>query len=371
MEHVTKHFNNANISARRPDLARRLYQRNKERILDALPDVNIADMLGKNSEGTVNRGSKLFYLLPHIAGRLMDNDPDKVLSRLTIKIRRDFVYPLVLVFGKYFLGGTKQIFEKQEPLPKGRPLIFTPNHGFVLDAICSALAAKEHSYVVFGTLSHFFNTGYGVAAYLNGCLLINRKDKTSKQALIDKAVRALNLGTNVMIFPEGAWNKSPNLLLLNYWSGVFRIAKQTNALIVPIVHLPVGNKIYSSRLAPFDPSSYADEDFEEALATLRDIMSTELMELMSKYSVSTRAEIMGDSRTMHEACERIISEQVRTAGRFYDCEIETGNADFRSDDASRPGDVWRPIAELEINAQNAAAVLYARQMVAEDYQHRF
>jgi hypothetical protein len=95
------------------------------------------------------------------------------------------------------------------------------------------------------------------------------------------------------------------------------------------------------------------------------------MELMSKYSVSTRAEIMGDSRTMHEACERIISEQVRTAGRFYDCEIETGNADFRSDDASRPGDVWRPIAELEINAQNAAAVLYARQMVAEDYQHRF
>ncbi len=40
----------------------------------------------------------------------------------------------------------------------------------------------------------------------------------------------------LIVFPEGVWNKSPNALSLELWPGIYRIACETGAKIVPIVH---------------------------------------------------------------------------------------------------------------------------------------
>lgn len=348
-----------------------------EKLLDRLHNavrlfgVPLADLVGRDAEGKVHPSSGWFPVLSAFYGRLLHNDPKKVLSRVSIRFRAGLPHWLIMNLGRFYMHGKVHKIEKQAPLSQGRPLIFTPNHGFVEDALCSIITAKEHAYLVFGTLPHFFNTTYGLAAYMNGSILINRKDKASKQALMEKAVAAMELGTNIIMYPEGTWNKSPNRLMLNYWPGVFRLAKRTNALIVPVVHLVEGKTIHSSRLAPFDPSAYADSDEAEALTKLRDLMSTELMELMHKYAKTTRKELLGSHPTMHRACEHIVRSQVETAGRYYDCEVEAGGADFRCRDTAAPHDVWRSIAELPVNARNVGAVLYAQQIMDEDYQHRF
>lgn len=39
-----------------------------------------------------------------------------------------------------------------------------------------------------------------------------------------------------MAFPEGVWNKTPDMLILNLWLVIYRIACETGAKVVPIVH---------------------------------------------------------------------------------------------------------------------------------------
>lgn len=349
-------------------LLNKLDQLNKNRLLSSLTESNLTVMLGKNAQGLLHRGSALFYFLPHMWGHLMDNDPDKVLSKRSIRIRSGLLHDIVLGLGRIYMGNKKIYVERKEPLPEGRPIIFAPNHSFLEDVMTTMLIADRHAYLMFGTLPHFFNTYHGIVAYLNGSILINRKDKDSRQATIDKAVKALELGTNIILYAEGTWNKTPNKLLLNYWPGIFNIAKKSNALIVPVVHLKVGNAIHSSRLAAFDIAPYGD-NFHEALDTLRDITCTEMFDLMNKYSVGTRSDIIGNHRNMHEACEAIIAEQVRTAGRFYDYEVETGCATRYTE--PEPFDVWRPIADLKPTPANAGNILYARRLLQENYQNRF
>ncbi len=358
----------SNLSKHWTRLLKKLDQVNKNLLSATLTEQDLADMLGRDERGLLHRGGALFYFLPHMWGHLMNNDPDKVLSRRSIRLRSGLIHQAILKVGHHCLGGKKLAIERREPLPTDRPIIFAPNHYFVEDAMSSVLVAEAPAYLMFGTLPHFFNTRHGIAAYLNGSILINRKDKNSRQAIIDKAVKALELGTNIIMYAEGTWNKTPNKLVLNYWSGICRIAQRTNALIVPIVHLPVGKIIHSSRLEPFDIAPFGG-DFQEALETLRGIISTELFELMGKYSVARRADIIGDHRSMHEACEAIIAEQVRTAGRFYDYEIEAGDATLLT--APEPFEVWQPIANIQPTAVTASNVLYAQKLLQEDYQHRF
>ena len=227
-------------------------------------------------------------------------------------------------------------------------------------------------YLVFGSLPQFFNTFNGIALYLNGTILVNRKNRASRQAVIDKAVRALEWGTNLILYPEGVWNKTATKLTLEYWPGIIKIAKKSNALIVPIVHLLTGNEIHSSRLEPFDAMQYNDDKVHEALVDLRTIMNTELWELMEKYSHVTRGEIMGEHETMIEASEDIVKKQAETVGKFYDYSIET-TADYRAKDIFNFADVFLPIVNsipIEKRSNNEI-VATVEAIQREDYQRRF
>ncbi len=350
-------------------------QRNESWIINHVPNIEgITDLLGQDHNGIASDCSILFYLLPRLFGRLLKNDPKDVLSKNSILFRRRYIHNIILRIGPLFLNGKKLIREKMAPLPSGRPLIFAPNHGFIQDPMCSVLMAERHAYLLFGSLPQFFNTFNGVAAHLNGAIFINRKNKASRQASIEKAVHALELGTDIIIYPEGVINKTSNQLTLPYWPGIIRVAKRTNALIIPIVHLLSGEEIHSSRLDAFDATLYNDDDTQQALTDLQTIVNTELWSLMEKYACASRADILGEHETMADACEAIVQRQVGTLGRFYDCSIEC-SADYRDKRCTREADIWRPIAQLELTPQNAAAVMFARERVhildKEDYQRRF
>lgn len=368
----------------------KIYKKNKySRIIKKIPNLTSeSDLLGQDKNGNLNDGSFLFCIMVKLCGRLLSNDPNETLSKRSVKFRKKYIHKLLIKICPLFLNGKKFHLVKTSPIPMDRPIIFAPNHGFTEDTASSILAAEEQAYIMFGSLPQFFNTFNGVGAYLNGSILVNRKEKSSRKASIEKAVQALNLGTNLILFPEGVFNKSPNELLLPFWSGIYRIAERTNALIVPIVHLRVGNNIYSSRLEPFDISKYvseyssSEEACSKALDDLRDLMASELFEMIEKYSVSNRSAILSDSTSMHEASERIVAEQVREAGKYYDYDIET-KAHYKK--YVPISEVWDNIANLNIteNQETLSATsmekeffrfesrAHAKVYVKEDYQRRF
>ena len=181
-----------------------------------------------------------------------------------------------------------------------------------------------------------------------------------------------------MIFPEGVWNKTPNLLLLDLWSGFYRIAKKEDGTfykIVPIIHYISNthkkgkdNPIHTVIDKPIDLNGMEEK---EAIEYIRDRMATWFYKLMETYGKDNREKLVEGFSDSTEAWEQELKERVGTASK-YDEEIEL-SADKRRKD--NPISVYEPIANLEITKDNCAEVMAARKLVKtlkrNDFQHRF
>ena len=356
-------------------LLQRIEQWNYDRIIRHVPNITgIVDLLGEKKSGQANRSTILLYILPHLYGRLLENDPDRVLSQRSINFRQKYLCNTLRKNAQVLLRNKTLIIEKNLMPSDGKPVIFASNHSFFEDSVTISLATNRNSYYMYGSISSAFNSIIGLIVYLNGFILVNRKDQSSKKASIEKAVRALELGTSIYFYPEGVWNKTANQFTLKFWPGIIKIAQRKNTPIVPVIQLLVGEKIYISILKSFDVSKYSQDQYNEALEDLRTIYNTELMELMEKYAQVKRNDLLGSYTCMTDMYEDYLEHIVAASGNFYDYSVES-TAAYQSSNITLAEDVWTPIAQLEITPANAKEVVYARKLVErlrrEDFQRRF
>ncbi len=346
---------------------------------------NIHDLIGDGDP------SWLFFILANKLGYLLDPDVDSTITEYGVKWRRA-LHPLISALGPKFLKNP-QIIENRDflknpekyddtklvPADKGiilpdEPVIWAPNHAFKDDVLASILAAQRHAYILFGSLPQFYNTIDGILAYLNGVAMCNRKVKESTQASIAKTVKAMEYGADALIFPEGVWDKVPDRLLLDFWSGVWKVAKETGAKVVPMVHYLYDhldtspeNKIHT---VVDEPVKIDDLSMEAALDYLRDIMATWHYYMIEVYGQSTREEILGSHSTSRDAWVHYMKEKVARVP-FYDTEIET-SADYRPKDKTHIADVYDGLANSpKITKDNASEVAYALTLKKQDYQRLF
>lgn len=59
-----------------------------------------------------------------------------------------------------------------------------------------------------------------------------------------RAIELLNKGGNLLIYPEGAWNVSPNVIVMKIFNGTVRMSKKTGSEIIPIAVEQYGNTFY-------------------------------------------------------------------------------------------------------------------------------
>ena len=332
--------------------------------------------------------SRLFYFLAPKLRHLLDEDISKGTSAASVRWRR-MVHPLIMAVGpsvmkskiirenRNYLMDPDAAQVKPDPgitLPK-EPVIWCGNHAFLEDVFATVLTARRHSCILFGSLPRFFNTVDGLTAWINGVSMVNRKVKATAGPSIQRMVRLMKNGADCLIFPEGVWNKSANLPVLPLWAGAYRIACETGAKVVPVVHYPEsytvmkGNRIHT---VVDDPIRLDDLSEKAALTLLRDILATWHHLLMEAYGRTTREALL-QGRSAHEYWEEQLIERVKTAG-YYDREIEL-TAHYRPRDIVTPGQVWGPVAELELGRDNWHEVLAAREIVRVEkergYQERF
>ena len=356
-----------------------------EKILDKYPESlgSISDLLADKEP------SFMFNCLINAFGYLLKNDPDKVLSKNGVLLRRKLNI-LIRTLGKGFLK-CPQVIENRNILKNpdstekdpgitlpDTPVIWAPNHYFKDDTLASITALKRHAYILFGSLPQFYNTFDGVTAWLNGVVMTNRKSGASKKASVPKAVKAMNYGADLLVFGEGVWNKSPNRLLLDFWPGIYRIAKETGCLVVPMAHYiedPTNKKVNNVIHTVVDDPIKIDNLSEKAgLDYLREIIATWHYLLMERYGKSTREKELQNHKTTIDAWEQALIDRVATAD-MYDTEIEF-IADFRPKEIILPEAVFQPIADISnISKLNAPHVAFANNMVSlrkkEDFQRRF
>ena len=212
----------------------------------------------------------------------------------------------------------KLIIERCESIPKRRRLIFASTHGFKDDITMAMRTSGRHTYLLYGSLPDFFETFHGIALWLSGVILVDRGNKASRKAAKEKMIRVLKLGTDILMFPEGTWNKSPNQIVLKLFPGVYDTAAKTGALVVPIVSVEGNGKVYVIMEKAFDITCYSKE---EGMKILRDKMSTAKYELMEKYAVAKRSDFPEPEKYWHDFIESLIA----TTKYHYDRTIEDGS----------------------------------------------
>lgn len=337
-----------------------------------------ADLFGER------KPSPIFYLMNRLTQNLHSCDPVKMVTRTGICARR-LVHPILMLLLPLFME-YKQVFESKNallgidgpdaPIELDGAAIWCPTHCFK-DDVAGSIAA-HHGWIMFGSFPTFFNTLDGLGAYVSGVVLCNRKVKASKKASMEASKRLLDMGMDLILYPEGVWNKTPDKLMLPLWPGVYRIARETGCKIVPVIHyLADPHKKYKGNVIHTviaDPISMEGLSEEEGLALLRDTMATWYFRLMEKYGQSTHEELLNGFETADDAWEDYIAMHT-AAVEYYDKEAECF-ADYRPKHIVRPEDVWQSVANIrEPRAENIAHVKYANALVARekrrDFQRRF
>lgn len=358
-----------------------IYIENKDKIK------NLNDITGGDDP------EKIFNLLIKLFGYLLDDDVDKTVSKFGIKLRRE-INKVIEAKGASFLSN-EQVIENRKYLrsdgtkpadsfePDSKiilpdtPVIWTSNHAFKDDTLASILTIYRHAYILFGSLPQFFNSFDGITAWLNGVVMTNRKLSSSRAAAIPKSVKVMNCGADMFIFPEGVLNKTPNQLLIDLWPGVYRLACEKGALVVPIAHyirdrinagIP-GNVIHS---VVDEPIRIDDLSEKAALAYLRDIMATWYYLMMEKYGQSTRKKELAGFTSADESWEHHLNELVKTVGK-YDKEIETTAAYVTKEKKESDAvSIWEPILNSNVDKETKE---YVEKMIRirtrQNFQGRF
>lgn len=360
----------------------------KTEILERYKDsINgMEDLLGDGYDDMSN----LFYFVNRRFLHWMSNDPDEAVLEKEVKFRRKF-YKILKAIGPSMLGCTQVIENRNkindpnstEPdngivLPD-KPVIFVANHGFRDDVLATVLAANRHAYLYCGSLPLFYNSFNGFATSLVGQIMTNRKNKNSRISSIEKSYRAMQYGADMILFPEGGWNKSKEELVLDLWiKGVYELSKKGKFEVVPITHYNRNMEIVDKKniihTIVDDPISLYEMNQEEAIITLRDNFASWVYKMAEIYGQSTRDEELYGFKNSDEKWHEHLKKRMVFVDR-YDSTIET-IADYRPKDKVRIEDVFEPIANIKnITEENEFIVEDAKKLVLEkkstDFQRMY
>lgn len=200
-----------------------------------------------------------------------------ILSRLSLKTRKK-IHRLVLsiIIMKNHLSGFSYEMIGDQRTPADRPVIFAVTHVGKFDIELAAEALKQHFYILTGDFEHLQGTMDGLFLSLNGVIYFNESDKKDRAEVSERMIQHLTECGNLMYFPEGTWNMTPNLPLIPLYWGIISVARQGNALIVPVAAEQYGKRWKFNIGSHFDVLLYEDtvEGKTRAITDLRDTMAT-------------------------------------------------------------------------------------------------
>lgn len=150
-------------------------------------------------------------------------------------------------------------------------------------------AIKEHAYLFLGDPKGIYKDVSGLLLFLNGTINMETNDKTDRHIAKQRALELLSKKGNLLIFPEGAWNITPNLPVMDLYKGTASMAKKTGADIIPVAIEQYGNDFYVSIGKNILMKQYVDMDLKDLNLVLRDKMATEKWNILEKHHCTRKS----------------------------------------------------------------------------------
>lgn len=172
------------------------------------------------------------------------------------------------------------------------PVIFAITHIGRFDIEIAYDFLNEHSILLSGSAPEFHGSIEGAMLESICINYVDRMDPLDRRVAKQQMIRDLQNGANIMWFPEGTWNMSPNLLVLPLRWGIIEVAKQTGSPIIPIA-LDQREKLFTINAGePFYP--LCDEQPEDAILRLRDALATLKWEIYESFPIESREMLEDD-----------------------------------------------------------------------------
>ncbi len=142
--------------------------------------------------------------------------------------------PILYKIGKFILGPIFKFYYNpkiigKENIPLNGSIIIAGNHKHLYDQ-CNVIISTKR-YITYMAKKEYFDSKKTRWFFKSvGCIPVNREKKDIDA--VESAIKVLNTGGAIGIFPEGTRNKT-NKLLLDFKFGAVSMAKKTNSYIVP------------------------------------------------------------------------------------------------------------------------------------------
>ena len=120
-------------------------------------------------------------------------------------------------------------FEGVEHVPRGGPVVITPNHVSFMDPILVTIPIRRTLHYM--ALEPFFRIR-GLGALMRWARAFPIQEGEPDNPAVRRALRVLRQGEPLVIFPEGG--RSPDGRLQAFRPGAFRLALATGAPVVPV-----------------------------------------------------------------------------------------------------------------------------------------
>ena len=147
-------------------------------------------------------------------------------KRFKGEIGYSLLTPIMRVLFKLYYN--PKIINK-EVIPKEGPILIVGNHKHIYDQCLTIMATKR--VIHYMAKKEYFDGKMAWFFKLVGCIPVDRSIKDHNAT--DKALKVLNSGGAIGLFPEGTRNKTNDVFLLPFKFGTVSMAKKTNATIIP------------------------------------------------------------------------------------------------------------------------------------------
>ena len=280
--------------------------------------------------------------------RLRTKDEGQFWSKLSLE-QRQKIHGIILTIYKLKnrLGGFRYNLIKDERTKTNRPIIFAVTHVGKFDIEVVSEAIKDHYYLLSGDYEHIQGIIDAPFIGLNGVIYFNENVKDDRKLASDKMIKHLNEGGNLMYFPEGTWNVTPNLPILPCYWGIVDVAKKGNAIIVPVGADQI-DKLFTINIGKnFDMNNYGNtpEEKTRAINDLRDTLATLKWEIWESYGMKKREDVSVDE------WDRYVAARFKEWPYFNEEYIE--RLIFKPKNVVTHDEVYAPVKKLVPNKNNA------------------
>jgi hypothetical protein len=191
----------------------------------------------------------------------------------------------------HFFRGQKITIIGDKRIQTDRPIIFAATHIGWDDIEMIMTVIGEHAYLFWGDPHESYRTMDGFLLNLNGTVIIDTGDKTDRYIGKENSVHLLNLGTNLLIFPEGVWNTSENQLVQYLYSGAAEMAIRSGADIVPVAIMQFNKEFRINIGRNISSDKWRLEQKQSLTDYLREVMASLKWEIYETQEITPRKSI--------------------------------------------------------------------------------